>query len=43
MKKLIKDLENQEKGIEINDNINIEITEDYSITKEEIDELFKLL
>ena len=43
VKKLIKDLENQEKGIEINDNINIEITEDYSITKEEIDELFKLL
>ncbi len=43
VKKLIKDLENQEKGIEINDNINIEITEDYSITKEETDELFKLL
>jgi len=43
VKKLIKDLENQEKGIEINDNINIEITEDYSITKEEIDELFNLL
>ena len=43
VKKLIKDLENQEKGIEINDNINFEITEDYSITKEEIDELFKLL
>ena len=43
VKKLIKDLENQEKGIDINDNINIEITEDYSITKEEIDELFKLL
>ena len=36
-------MENQEKGIEINDNINIEITEDYSITKEETDELFKLL
>ena len=43
VKKLIKDLENQEKGIEINDNINIEITEDYSITKEETHELFKLL
>ena len=43
VKKLIKDLENQEKGIEINDSINIEITEDYSITKEETDELFKLL
>ena len=43
VKKLIKDLEKQEKRIEINDNINIEITEDYSITKEETDELFKLL